>query len=45
MGINVSYAAAFINGVITFFTPCVLPLLPLYFGYLATEVHSFKVDG
>lgn len=34
---NVSYLAAFGNGVITFFLPCILPMLPLYFSYLAGE--------
>jgi len=34
---NVTVSAAFINGFITFFSPCVLPLLPLYFSYLAGE--------
>jgi cytochrome c-type biogenesis protein len=34
---NISSYTAFINGVITFFSPCVLPLLPLYFSYLAGE--------
>jgi len=34
---NVTVYAAFINGLITFFSPCVLPLLPLYFSYLAGE--------
>lgn len=37
MGINVSYVVAFFNGLISFFTPCILPLLPVYFGYLAGE--------
>lgn len=34
---NVTLSTAFINGLITFFSPCVLPLLPLYFSYLAGE--------
>jgi cytochrome c-type biogenesis protein len=37
MGDNVTYFLAFINGVISFFTPCILPLLPVYFGFLAGE--------
>lgn len=37
---NVSVQAALINGFISFFSPCVLPLLPLYFSYLAGEALS-----
>ncbi|MBN2222909.1 MAG: cytochrome c biogenesis protein CcdA [Vallitaleaceae bacterium] len=34
---NVSYMTAFGSGVMTFFLPCILPMLPLYFSYLAGE--------
>lgn len=34
---QISTYTAFINGLITFFSPCVLPLLPLYLSYLAGE--------
>lgn len=37
---QVSTFTAFINGIITFFSPCVLPLLPLYLSYLAGEAIS-----
>lgn len=37
---NVNYIVAFTNGLISFFTPCILPLLPVYFGYLAGETIS-----
>lgn len=37
MGGEVSYAVAFGTGLLSFFTPCILPLLPVYFGYLAGE--------
>ena len=33
-----SAAAVFIQGLLSFFSPCVLPLVPLYFGYLAGGV-------
>lgn len=35
MGNELTSWVAFINGFFSFFTPCVLPLLPLYLSYLA----------
>ncbi len=34
---NVNYITALLAGVMSFFTPCILPLLPVYFAYLAGE--------
>ncbi len=34
---NVGYSVALVGGIMSFFTPCILPLLPVYFGYLAGE--------
>lgn len=34
---SVSYSIALVSGLLSFFSPCILPLLPLYFGYLAGE--------
>lgn len=34
---EVSYIVAFTSGLLAFFTPCILPLLPVYFGYLAGD--------
>ena len=34
---EVSYLVAFGSGITSFFLPCILPLLPVYFGYLAGE--------
>ncbi len=31
---NISIAAAFFAGVISFFSPCILPLIPTYFAYM-----------
>ena len=31
---NVSALIVFAQGVLSFFSPCVLPLIPLYVGYL-----------
>ncbi|MCT4544783.1 MAG: cytochrome c biogenesis CcdA family protein [Vallitalea sp.] len=35
MGSDLTLWVAIFNGFLSFFTPCVLPLLPLYFSYLA----------
>lgn len=35
MGVNISWGVAFLGGLLTFFSPCVLPLLPIYLSYLA----------
>jgi len=35
VGVQVSAATVFVQGLLSFFSPCVLPLLPLYFGYLS----------
>ena len=34
-GLSVPAVTVFLQGLISFFSPCVLPLLPLYLGYLA----------
>ena len=38
MGIDVSLGAAFIAGVLSFFSPCVLPLLPVYVSQMSSSV-------
>lgn len=37
-----AYLTAFLEGIISFISPCILPILPLYFSYLATGVASGK---
>lgn len=38
-----NYLISFLEGVITFISPCLLPMLPIYLGYLAgSGVHSTK---
>lgn len=43
---NVSFLLVFVEGLLSFLSPCVLPLLPVYMGYLAgqdqKEQHSRK---
>ena len=37
--------ALFIEGVLSFFSPCVLPLIPLYMGYLTQGAKTVEIDG
>ena len=32
---GISAVTVFVQGLLSFFSPCVLPLVPLYLGYLA----------
>ena len=40
---SVSVITVFVQGLLSFFSPCVLPLVPLYLGYLAGGVQEGKV--
>lgn len=42
---NISILAIFLEGVLSFLSPCVLPLLPLYMSYLAGENKVKDEDG
>jgi cytochrome c-type biogenesis protein len=46
---NISYSAAFLAGILSFFSPCVLPLIPAYFtfitGYSLEELTNAKSDS
>ena len=35
----------FLEGLLSFFSPCVLPLIPLYLGYLTNDAKSIGIDG
>lgn len=35
----------FLQGIVSFFSPCVLPLVPLYIGYLAGGAKTVREDG
>ena len=35
----------FLEGLISFFSPCVIPLIPLYMSYLATNAKEIDKDG
>ena len=46
MAIEVSYLTAFGAGMISFVTPCVLPLVPPYLCYMAgVSIDDFRDDG
>lgn len=42
---SVSALTVFLQGILSFFSPCVLPLVPLYIGYLAGGAKSVDPDG
>lgn len=39
---NISVFVAFIEGLVSFFSPCVIPLLPIYLGYLSGNLEEVK---
>jgi len=39
-GINVSFGSAFLAGILSFFSPCFLPLLPLYISQLDESIYK-----
>lgn len=45
LGTSISALTVFIQGLVSFFSPCVLPLLPLYIGYLAGGAAKTREDG
>ena len=42
---SISAITVFIQGLISFFSPCVLPLIPIYIGYLSGGAKSVDEDG
>lgn len=42
---NVTFITVFIQGLLSFFSPCVLPLLPVYMGYLSGGTLKENEDG
>ena len=45
MEINIPVITVFVQGLLSFFSPCVLPLLPLYISYLSGGTAVKKEDG
>lgn len=42
---NITFITVFIQGLLSFFSPCVLPLLPVYMGYLSGGTLKENEDG
>lgn len=42
---NISIIAVFLQGLLSFLSPCVLPLIPLYMGYLASGTQTVDKNG
>ncbi|NLG95314.1 MAG: cytochrome C biogenesis protein, partial [Acetomicrobium flavidum] len=40
---NLSFGIAFVAGLLSFMSPCLLPMIPIYIAYLAGD--SFEVSG
>lgn len=43
--VGIPAVTVFIQGLLSFFSPCVLPLVPLYIGYLAGGTRTVDEDG
>ena len=39
------FITIFIEGIISFFSPCIIPLIPLYMSYLAGSARTVLEDG
>ncbi len=42
---NVSFILVFLEGILSFFSPCVIPLIPIYMSYLAGNAKRTTKDG
>ena len=45
LDVSVPALTVFFQGLLSFFSPCVLPLIPLYVGYLAGGTAQVRDDG
>lgn len=45
LDISVPVLTVFVQGLLSFFSPCVLPLIPLYIGYLSGGTRTVGEDG
>ena len=42
---NISFVLVFLEGVLSFFSPCVIPLIPVYMSYLAGNAKQVDEEG
>lgn len=42
---NISFILVFLEGILSFFSPCVIPLIPIYMGYLSGNTDDIGADG
>jgi cytochrome c-type biogenesis protein len=42
---SVSFIFVFLEGIVSFFSPCVIPLIPVYISYLAGNAKKESEDG
>jgi cytochrome c-type biogenesis protein len=42
---SISFTLVFLEGLLSFFSPCVIPLIPIYIGYLAGNAKQINQDG
>jgi cytochrome c-type biogenesis protein len=42
---SISFILVFLEGILSFFSPCVIPLLPVYMSYLAGNAKQVESDG
>ena len=42
---NISFLLVFLEGLLSFLSPCVIPLIPIYMGYLAGNAKQTGEDG
>lgn len=45
LSVGISAVTVFLQGLLSVFSPCVLPLIPLYIGYLAGGTAAVQPDG
>ena len=42
---SINYILVFIEGIISFLSPCVIPLIPIYMSYLAGNAKQVDKEG
>ena len=45
LNLSISAVTVFLQGLVSFFSPCVLPLLPVYMSYLSGGTMAYEPDG